>query len=133
MTQSFFSLVLFCLWNFLGKFEARNFLGNFGDFSVLFPRVLWIRQGQKILGNFEVFLDKSPKKPRKRRTGCFRDLFRFAPFSADLFRIVFRTNQGNPFPKNLLRLFFRNNLARQKIASKNNKVIFMLVLKGLVA
>ena len=31
---------------------------------------------------------------------CFReypDLFRFAPISSDLFRFVFRTNQGNPF------------------------------------
>ena len=37
-------------------------------FSLSFPRILWVRQGQKILGNFEVFLDKN-QKPRKRRTG----------------------------------------------------------------
>ena len=38
-------------------------------FSLSFPRILWVRQGQKFLGSFEVFLDKNKKRPRKRRTG----------------------------------------------------------------
>ena len=34
-------------------------------FSLSSPRISWVRQGQKILGNFEVFLDKN-KKPKER-------------------------------------------------------------------
>ena len=34
---------------FLDNFEARNFLGYFGVFSFYLPRILWVRQGQKIL------------------------------------------------------------------------------------
>ena len=51
--------------NFLGKFEARNFLG-YSVFSLSFPRILWVRQGKKILGNFEVFLDKNQKAKEKK-------------------------------------------------------------------
>ena len=37
-------------------------------FSLSFPRILWVRQLQKILGSFEVFPDKNPKiKERKDR------------------------------------------------------------------
>ena len=35
-------------------------------FSLSFPRILWVRQGQKILGNFEVFLDKNQKTKEKK-------------------------------------------------------------------
>ena len=31
-------------------------------FSLSFPRILWVQQGKKILGNFEVFLDKNQGK-----------------------------------------------------------------------
>ena len=34
-------------------------------FSLSFPRILWVRQGKKILGNFEVFLDTKPKNRGK--------------------------------------------------------------------
>ena len=37
-----------------------------------------------------------------------------------------------PNPKAFLRLFLRNNLARQKITSNNREVIFMLVLKDIL-
>ena len=37
-------------------------------FSLSFPRIVRVRQGQKILGNCRVFLDKN-QQPRKRRTG----------------------------------------------------------------
>ena len=43
--------------------------------------------------------------------------------------------ENAPYPNNLLRLFFRNNLARQKITSKNKnnlaRLFFTLVLKGI--
>ena len=39
-------------------------------FSLSFPRILWVRQGEKILGNFEVFLDRNQKtKEKKDREG----------------------------------------------------------------
>ena len=34
--------------------------------SLSFPRILWVREGQKILGNFEVFLDKNQKTKEKK-------------------------------------------------------------------
>ena len=39
-------------------------------FSLSFLRILWVRLGQKILGNFEIFLDKTQKtKEKKDRAG----------------------------------------------------------------
>ena len=35
-------------------------------FSLSFPRILWVRQGQEILGNFEVFPAKNQKAKEKK-------------------------------------------------------------------
>ena len=52
-----------------------------------------------------------------------------------MLRGVLLSESASPYPKNLLRLLFGINLARQKIASnfwkQPREGIFMLVLKGL--
>ena len=47
------------------KFYSRNFLGNFGVFSV-FSKDFVGSAGQKILGNFEVSLKKKQKTKEKK-------------------------------------------------------------------
>ena len=49
---------------FLGKFKQGIVLVIL-VFSLSFLRILWVRQAQKILGNFEVFLDKAHQKSKE--------------------------------------------------------------------
>ena len=60
--QSFFSLVF---WISLVNLK-RGISLVILVLSLSFPRILWVRQGQKILGNFEVFLDKNQKTKEKK-------------------------------------------------------------------
>ena len=62
---SFLSLVF---WISLLKFKQGISLAIL-VFSLSFQRILWVRHGPKILGNFEVFVGKNPQKTRKGRTG----------------------------------------------------------------
>ena len=84
--------------DFLGKFEARNFLGYFGVFSV-FPRILRVRQGQKILGNCRVFLDINQKAKEKKDRDGFSRKFRNGFKVFQQFPRV--TSIGSPPPKAL--------------------------------
>ena len=43
------------------------FLDDIWLVSPVFPRSLWIRQGPKILGKFEIFLDKNKNPAVKER------------------------------------------------------------------
>ena len=61
-TQSSVSLVFF--WISLVNLKRGSSLVVL-VFSLSFPRILRVRQRQKILGNFEVFLDKTPPHPKK--------------------------------------------------------------------
>ena len=55
---SFLSLVFWiCLVN---SYEGISLVSLL--FSLSFPRILWVRQLQEILGMFEVLLDKNPPK-----------------------------------------------------------------------
>ena len=64
--QSFFSLVF---WISLVNLK-RGISLVILVFSLSFPRILWVRQGKKILGNFEVFLDKNQKTKEKKDRVC---------------------------------------------------------------
>ena len=63
LTLSFFSLVF---WISLPNLK-RGISLVILVFSLSFPRILLVRKGQKILGNFLVFLDKNKKKTKEKK------------------------------------------------------------------
>ena len=63
-TLSFLSLVFFV--DFLGKFFKQRISLLTSVFSLSSPRILWVRQRQKSLDNFEVFPDKIQKIKEKK-------------------------------------------------------------------
>ena len=56
----------FFLWISLANSKQGDSLVNLA-LSLSFPRISWVQQGQKILGNFEGFLGRKQTKIKERK------------------------------------------------------------------